>query len=421
MRRGLQSLRPFRVSAGAAGIILVFAALAAGIPATAQEKLTGISHRHGSLEFYAQAMDKAVPGVRVELSLMPVDRAFELQTINLSQGSDAYDIIWVNDSQLKKYAKSGWLEPLDAYWAKLKTELNLGDYPESVLDSFRYEGKLYAVPAQVNGMFFFYRADVFKEKGAEPPKSFDEWLALARDFNSPRRAGTIMSLKRVDAALNETHYYFNAFGDGWFDARWKPVFNSPKGVAAIERMKALAKYAPPGFTSHANDEAMVTLQQDLAVMGLQWFTRAAAMDDPTKSKVAGKMEWAAPPVGGQRLVVDGYAISKFSKKPKETTFRVLATATGEANQRAIAKEAVPSRAAVLNDVELQKRFRHYPAALAALRVGKPYPPLPEFQEVGDIVTRYVQRAVTGEMAVKAALDAAAGETEELLKKRGYYP
>jgi ABC-type glycerol-3-phosphate transport system substrate-binding protein len=229
-----------------------------------------------------------------------------------------------------------------------------------------------------------------------------------------------MSLKRVDAALNETHYYFNALGDGWFDARWKPVFNSPRGVAAIEQMKALAKLAPPGFTSHANDESMVTLQQDLAAMGLQWYTRAAAMDDPTKSRVAGKMEWAAPPVGGQRIVVDGYAISKFSKKSKETTFRVLATATGEANQRAIAKEAVPSRATVLNDTELQKRFRHYPAALAALKVGKPYPALPEFQEVGDIVTRYIQRAVTGEMPVKAALDAAAGETEELLKRRGYY-
>lgn len=416
MRRRFPALRR------AAAHLVVLTLVGLGLPAVARadEKLTGISHRHGSLEFYAAAMDKAVPGVRVDMSLMPVDKAFELQTINLSSGSDAYDIIWVNDSQLKKYAKSGWLEPLDAYWAKLKTELNLGDYPDSVLDSFRYEGKLYAVPAQVNGMFFFYRADLFKEKGLQPPKTFEEWLGLARELNSPRRAGTIMSLKRVDAALNETHYYFNALGDGWFDARWKPVFNSPRGVAAIEQMKALAKFAPPGFTSHANDESMVTLQQDLAAMGLQWYTRAAAMDDPTKSRVAGKMEWAAPPVGGQRIVVDGYAISKFSKKSKETTFRVLATATGEANQRAIAKEAVPSRATVLNDTELQKRFRHYPAALAALKVGKPYPALPEFQEVGDIVTRYIQRAVTGEMPVKAALDAAAGETEELLKRRGYY-
>jgi ABC-type glycerol-3-phosphate transport system substrate-binding protein len=413
MRRPLGSLPP---------VLVVLAALGLGLlPAAAQEKLTGISHRHGSLEFYAQAMDKAVPGVRVDMSLMPVDKAFELQTINLSSGSDAYDIIWVNDSQLKRYAKSGWLEPLDAYWTKLKSELNLGDYPESVLDSFRYEGKLYAVPAQVNGMFFFYRADLFQEKGLNPPKTFEDWLSLAAQLNTPRRAGTIMSLKRVDAALNETHYYLNAFADGWFDAKWKPVFNGPKGVAAIERMKALAKFAPPGFTAHANDEAMVTLQQDLAAMGLQWFTRAAAMDDAAKSKVVGKVEWAAPPAGGQRIVVDGYAISKFSRKNKETTFRVLATATGEANQRAIAKEAIPSRTSVLNDADLQKRFRHYPAALAALKVGKPYPPLPEFQEVGDIVTRYVQRAVTGEMPVKAALDAAAAETEELLRKRGYYP
>jgi ABC-type glycerol-3-phosphate transport system substrate-binding protein len=41
-------------------------------------------------------------------------------------------------------------------------------------------------------------------------------------------------------------------------------------------------------------------------------------------------------------------------------------------------------------------------------------------EVGDIITRRINQAVTGEMAVKEALDTAAKETEELLRKRGYY-
>ena len=36
-------------------------------------------------------------------------------------------------------------------------------------------------------------------------------------------------------------------------------------------------------------------------MGLQWATRAKAMDDPTKSRVVGKIDWVAPPHGHARI------------------------------------------------------------------------------------------------------------------------
>ena len=389
-------------------------------PMRAETTLTGISHRHGSLEFYANAMDKALPDVRVNMTMVPFDKAVELQTINLSQSSDAYDIIWVNDSQLRKYAKRGWLEPLDAYWEKYKQQFNLTDYPDSVLNSYRFDGKLYAVPAQVNGMFMFYRKDIFDAKGLKPPQTFEQWLEIAKALNGPSMAGVVVNLKRVDAALNEANYYINAYGDGWFDLKWKPIFNNAKGVAAIERLKEMSRYAQRGVTASANDEAMISFQQGLGATGLQWFSRAAAMDDAAKSKVVGKIDWAVPPNGNQMMVVDGYAISKFSKKDKDQIFRVLATGTNETNQRAIAHDAIPSRQSVMDDKELQARFRHYPAAFASLKVGKGYPQIPEFVEAGDAITLRLQQAISGEMTVKAALDLAAKEVEELLEKRGYY-
>ena len=104
--------------------------------ASAATQLRGISHRQPSLEFYAKAISEALPDVSVDMTLIPADKAIEMQTLNLSQGSDAYDIMWVNDTQLKKYAKSGWLEPIDDLWAKYTAEFNLTDYPESVLDSY---------------------------------------------------------------------------------------------------------------------------------------------------------------------------------------------------------------------------------------------------------------------------------------------
>jgi ABC-type glycerol-3-phosphate transport system substrate-binding protein len=185
-------------------------------------------------------------------------------------------------------------------------------------------------------------------------------------------------------------------------------------------MKQMTAFAPRGFTSAANDESTINLQQGLAAMGLQWFTRAASMDDEKKSRVVGKINWIAPPGGGQRIANDGYAISKYSSKDKDAIFRMIATAASQASMQKGAELAMPPRLSVLDDPELAKKYRWYPAARASLEVGKPFPSMSDFLDVGAIVTRYILQAVTNEKEVKTALDQAAQETTELLQSRGYY-
>jgi ABC-type glycerol-3-phosphate transport system substrate-binding protein len=303
---------------------------------------------------------------------------------------------------------------------KFKDEFNLGDISDSVLNSYRYNGHLYVLPHTVNVMLFFYRDDVLKQAGKAPPQTIPDYVELAKTLNTPMRAGTISCLKPVDASLNETHWYVSALGDGWFDDKWKPVFNDEKGVAAVETLKRATQYAQRGFSSAANDECMLALQQDLAAMGLQWATRAAAMDDPKKSRVTGKMDWMAAPSGHARVSGDGYALSAFSKQDPELLFRIIATSSSEASMREAAALMVPPRQSVLRDPALAQQYRYYPAILASLDTAVPFPALPEFYEVGEFISRRVLQAVNGEMGVKEALDAAAGETEQLLKSRGYY-
>ena len=350
-----------------------------GLPAPtaeAQVVLKVLSTRYPATEFYVKAMEDAIPGVKVEVTFMPVDKVLEQSRLTLSQGSDAYDILYVNDGIQQLYAKNGWLEPLDALWAKYSTEYKLDDFPEALLDKYRYQRRLYSIPFNANTMIFFFRADLFKEKGLQPPRTFDEYMKAAQALNSSSMAGAAISLKPVDAAQNEVHWYFNAFGAQWFDDNWKPVFNSPAGVKAIEAMKTMTKFAPQGFTSHANDETTVNLQQGLVAMGIMWNTRAKPMDDPAKSKVVGKIDWIAPPGGGTKMALDGYAISRFTKKDKDLVFRVLLIASDEKRMRQAAALAVPVRKSVLGDPELSKENRFYPGLLASLNVAKPLPRSP---------------------------------------------
>lgn len=407
-----------KLALGATSALLIGSSLT--IDAWAQESIRIISHRQPALEYYTSQMKGAMDEGRVSVELMPIDKELELASITMSSGSDAIDVLYLNDSSLKRFAANGWLEPLDELWEKYKDEYDLEDFPQSVIDSVSYDGNIYSMPVMSNTELFFYRADLLKENSIEPPSTMEEYSQAAEALDSNRMAGTIMSLKPVDAALNEAHWYLNAIGDGWFDENWKPIFNNEAGVAAIEKMKEMAEFAPRGFTSHANDESTINLQQGLAAMGLQWFTRAAAMDDPTQSRFVGEFEWVAPPGGGARVANDGFAISKFSSADKEEMFQMLATAASEESMYRGAEYAMPPRLSVLEDPELADKYRWYPAAKEALETGQAFPAMPDFLDVGEIVTRYIVQAVIGEMEVQVALDQAAEETEKLLTSRGYY-
>ena len=379
-----------------------------------------ISHRYPALEFWASKMKTAVAGVEVNTQLVPFDKALELTTIALSSKSDTLDILYASDATYANLAKNGWLRPLDDLWARYKDEFNLGDYADNVVKAMTYDGHLYVLPSDINVMMFYYRKDLFDAAGKQPPSTIADYQALAKSFNSPARAGTVDCLKPVDACMNEAHWYMNALGPGWFDADWRPVFNGERGISAIDSLKESTRFAQRGFASAANDECMIAFQQDAATMGLQWATRAAAMDDAKQSRVIGKMAWSAPPQGRARVSSSGYAISAFSKQDPDLLFRIIANACNDANMREGSALTVPPRRSILIEPAMQAKNRFYSAASASLETALPFPPLPEFYAVSEFIARRIVQAVTGEMAVKAALDAAASETETFLKGRGYY-
>lgn len=403
-----------------------FAALCAALlasralPLVAQEKVVRVDTiRSPSYEILLKRMGGAVPGTKVVPTLLTVDKLTELLTIRLSSKSDALDLMYMNDGLLRQFAKNGWLQPIDDLWEKYRKEFNLDDFVPEAVEAMRFEGKLYAIPVLSNTMLFAYRADLFKEKNLKPPTTFAEYLAAAEALNSPRRAGTVLPLKLVEG-VNTAHWYMNGVGNGWLNAQRKPIFNDAAGVKAIETLKQMAKFAPPGFSAHGNDETTLSLAQDLAAMGGQWVTRAGTMDDPRKSSVVGKIEWTTPPGGGQPIVFNGFAMSRFSKADRDLMFRLAATTTDGAGMREAAATIIPVRTSVLKDPELMQRFRYYAAIPGALRSGKRMPDVPEFGDISDLLSRTIQEAATGQKPVKAALDDAAQKVDQLFRERGVY-
>lgn len=380
-----------------------------------------ISHRYPGLEYYAEKIKTALPGVPVDARLMQAPEAIQLSRIALSARSNQMDLIWANNIVLASFAKSGWLEPLDDLWAKHAQEFNLQDISPALVKSCMYDGHIYGMPLTVNTTVYAYRGDLYDEKGLKPATTWDGYIENAKALTSPpRRYGATIAMKS-DMVANEMNAVMNSVGDGWFDKDWRPTFNSPRGIEAVETYKRLAKYTVPGFTAVHNDEHTVNMSQDIAAQGQQWATRCSTMDNPDKSRVVGKIKWTVMPSGGKQVLVsDIYTISRYSAKDKDVLFRIIASALREENQRGAAALAVPTRQAVVKDPALAEKFRWYPAVSEALAIGKPMPSLPEFSEAAEVVNKRIVQAVVGQMETKAALDAAAVEVQAMLSERGYY-
>ncbi len=403
------------------GVLATALALPAIRRSHADAPVSLISHRYPGLEYYADKIKTALPGVPVDARLMQAPEAIQLARIALSARSNQMDLIWANNIVLASFAKSGWLEPLDDLWAKHADEFKLQDISPTLVKSCMYDGHIYGMPLTVNTTVYAYRSDLYDEKSLKPATTWAGYIENAKALTAPpRRYGATIAMKS-DMVANEMNAVMNTIGDGWFDKDWRPTFNSARGVEAVETYKQLAKYVVPGFTAVHNDEHTVNMSQDIAAQGQQWATRCSTMDNPDKSRVVGKIKWTVMPAGGRQVVVsDIYTISRYSAKDKDMLFRIIASALREENQRGAAALAVPTRQAVVSDPALAEKFRWYPAVSEALAIGKPMPSLAEFSEASEVIDKRIVQAVVGQMETKAALDAAATEVQAMLSERGYY-
>jgi raffinose/stachyose/melibiose transport system substrate-binding protein len=103
------------------------------------------------------------------------------QKIRVAIGANDAPVIFENwgGGALKDYADAGKLEDLTASLGSAVS----ARYFKSVLDVARFDGKLYGVP--VNGtqpVVLYYNKDLFAKVGAQPPKTWDDLLALVAKF-----------------------------------------------------------------------------------------------------------------------------------------------------------------------------------------------------------------------------------------------
>lgn len=135
-----------------------------------------------------KAYNQSLPAgaLKVELRSLPADSDLQLQNYSAALGSGRapYDLMRVDGVWLGDFNAKGWLEPLDALLPKGATQ----GFSPRALDADRLQGKLLALPWNVDLGLLYSRKDLLQAAGfTAPPKTLAELDRQAREAQAKSR------------------------------------------------------------------------------------------------------------------------------------------------------------------------------------------------------------------------------------------
>lgn len=417
-------------------VTLVFIVSLTGIvfPAYAGETISvlmGVDAAGGKMVEKAEEFEK-LTGIKVNLTIVSWEDLTTKEAVALGTGVATYDVVDTWRGWVSQYAPAGYYVPLtDKY-----TKDQIAEIAPALIEAFSNKGILYAAPLMSSWTIMFYNKKMFEEAGLNPEKTPRIWKEfidyskkLTKDIDGDGtidQYGYIDSFQAGEAGATTFLRFLKANGGEFWEIRNGRVyftFNSPQGVGGLELMKDLIdkyKIMDPGVLTYDQQDCAKLFADGRAAMFNNWEMMAFILNDPEESKIAGHVGYALPPGVTEDTVSsmaghEGLAIPTASKH-KEAAWRWIEFITSKENTkaRAIEQGFTPVYVELFSDPDILQKMPQLAVVLEAGRGQVIRPPIPEYQQVSDIITKYFQLPLLGKMSAKEALDAAAREANELV-------
>lgn len=375
-------------------------------------------------------------GIEVEYLFTPFPNLREKITADGVAGRGETDLYCFLDAwgpSLKNF-----LVPLND---QLKTAgIDMNRYPPAYIKGGNYDGKTYGMPLRGHPQLLLYRKDVFEKLGLKPPTT---WAELETTAKVIQEKGGLDGIAMYygkgfsGQSLFVWYAYLKSNGGDVFDKNWKPTFNNAAGIEATQRyIDVMAKHqvAAKGSQFFSEYEASQAVAQDKAAMVIVWWWHLGVLQTPEKAKEVVNKNISFAPVpawegkGKATLALSMQTGISSSSKKKEAAWEYLKWASSQelekvnVTDKSDPKSAtiVATQLATLKDPEVNKISGGLHAAAAeSLAVSDTMPMVPEWPEVSNALEVAISE-IAGGAPVKAQLDKAAAEVDQIMKRAGYY-
>lgn len=361
-------------------------------------------------------------------------------------GAGLYDIPTPISSAIADLVAANYLYPVDEFVRKYDPELE--DFPVPLNEIWTsFAGKIYGLPMDGDAFVLFYRKDMLNdpaEKDAfkakygyelKVPKTYKEFRDVVEFFTRPEQGFYGYTAWRSKGwVYNWFFHRLGSAGGFYFDKNMNAAINSPAGVRALENMKDLNQFMPPGYMGKGYVETVIDFITRKAFCVITWGALGVRSARDPSSEVVGKVGYAVPPgfevngkVNQYSELAGGYTmlVSKYSKHPEAAYLvtQYLTSSYSLFQMCEIADAATePIRLSTFADPRLQKLFpgadEWQAAQKASLKVGWPDLIIPAFSEYSSKLEIEISNYMVGKKTAQEALDKAAQEWNRITQRMG---
>lgn len=144
---------------------------------------------------------------------------------------EAPDILFVEPATFTKYAEKGMLADLTPYYTDELKE----DLLPSALESVTYDGKMMALPYEMETLGLFYNVDMLEEAGIDPPQTWDELYEAAKALTTDDVYGIAMPVEETAYTLfNFWPFVWMSGADILSEDGTECVVDSPEMAEALD-------------------------------------------------------------------------------------------------------------------------------------------------------------------------------------------
>jgi multiple sugar transport system substrate-binding protein len=351
---------------------------------------------------------------------------FDKLRTEMQAGGEDLDVILGDVIWTAQLADSGWIHDLsDRFTGSQQKEF----LPGSV-EAITYKGKAFGMPWFTDTGLLYYRKDLLEKSGFDgPPKTWDELKQMTTKVrqDSGTKFGFVFQGARYEGGVCDGMEFIWTHGGEVLDPQdpTKVVVDSPEAIAglATERSMITDGISPQAVSVYKEDESAGAFLNGDAVFLRNWpyvYALVGTSDYPKlKTDQVGVSELpSADGEPGNGTVGDQpFYISSSSKNPDAAwTFIQFLTAPEQQKLRAVEGAFLPTRTALYDDPEIQKKVPVVPLASEALQHTRPRPVSPYYSDMSLEMQEQFNASLAGDISPEEAAKTLKQQLENFIKQ-----
>ena len=305
-------------------------------------------------------------------------------------GASTPDVVHIDVTWPAQFAVPGWLAPIDSY----VNSTYLKQFWPSAGQVAKVNGKLYGIQRYMDIGMLYYRTDLVQKYGSgTPPQTRDGMVAMAQQILAGEAAngikfGYLLPGKKIEAIVDEWLEFI--WGDGGNIGKPGALnVNGSTQVSSLQFMQDLiykTKVAPPGTNTYAPNDILALFQQGTAPFMRNWTYAYALANDPSKSKVAGKVDVVptlATTGNSGHGCTGGWVLGiNANSQNKDEAWTFIDYMLSQSTQKSMALNAglISSRPDVVSDAAVQAKNPYFAKLNTILNTGFNRPALTNYNQ-----------------------------------------